>query len=215
MADYFLVHDGEFFERRLRPALASAWRERSFAPCRRLCRDLAPGARELALRWHVSPDDLLLFRVEHDLGFDRSFWRALAGELLLFAAREAPEFPTRLDTLVALLDPSPPTETPPRERQSAIRQALSGSRDLSFGAAVYRPEHAGWNNAEDVARLASRLASVRPDAWTTADLADPDLQDEEDREDELAFAREWFAALSDLYSRAAGANQVIVLERIF
>ena len=58
-----------------------------------------------------------------------------------------------------------------RESLPPILQAHRGSRDLTFGAAVYRPEHAGYNNAADVARLADYLAAVRPEHWTPADLA--------------------------------------------
>jgi hypothetical protein len=216
MADYFLVHDRIIFEEHLRPALAAAWRERSFAPCVSLCRDLSPVARDQAARWHISTDDLLLFQVEPGLLFDRAFWRTLVGELLLFAARESPEFPARLDTLTHLLARSLSAESLPREQLPPIHQALQGSRDLTFGAVVYRPEHAGYNDAAAVIRLAEYLASVRPEDWTTGDLAPAShLRDEEDLEDELAFAREWFAELRELYSRAAGNGQVLVLERIF
>src|ERR1700683_2430165 len=106
MADYFLVHDRDVFEE-LRPALAAAWRERSFAPCRTLCRSRAPAALDYAAKYHVRTDDILLFQVEHDLPFDRAFWRTLVGELLLFAAIEIPEFPTTFDTLTHLLAPQP------------------------------------------------------------------------------------------------------------
>src|SRR4051812_10710458 len=102
MADYFLVHDRAVLEQ-FRPALAAAWRERSFAPCRDLCRAWSSAARDYAGRYHVRPDDILLFEVENGLPFDRAFWRTLVGELLLFAARDIPEFPTSLDTLTHLL----------------------------------------------------------------------------------------------------------------
>jgi hypothetical protein len=36
--------------------------------------------------------------------------------------------------------------------------------------------------------------------------------EEEEREEELAFVREWFGVLVDTYRRAAGADRVIVHE---
>ena len=178
---------------------------------------LAPAACDYAARYHVNPDDILLFQVEHGLVFDRAFWRTLVGELLLFAARDIPEFPTTFDTLTRLVAPdSSSASWVSREQRPAIHQALRGSRDLVFGTAVYRPEHAGCNNAADVVRLAEYLASIRSDAWAPADLAAfPDLHEEEDRLDELAFAKEWLGVLTDLYRRAAAAGQVLVIESIF
>jgi hypothetical protein len=215
MADYFLVHDRTILEQHLRPALAAAWRQRSFAPCLTLCREWTPAARAYAARWHVPDEDVLLLRAD-GLTFDRAFWRALAGELLLFAARDIPELPTRLDTLGYLLAGGPAVAgAGKRDTLPPIHQALAGSRDLTFGAALYRPEHAGYNNAGDVARLADYLASVRPDSWSSDQLAEVPGLDEEDRADELAFAREWFAVLRSLYASAAEAGQVLVLERIF
>jgi hypothetical protein len=216
MADYFLVHDRRVLEEELGPPLAAAWRRRSFAPCLGVCRDWVGAARAYAGRYHVDPDDLLLLHVGGGLQFDRACWRTLAGELLLVAATEIPEFPTSFDSLVALLDPQGVAEAAPRPRLPPIRQALAGSRDLTFGLAAYRPEHAGYNDAADTARLAAYLASVRPGDWGTADLpAGLDLADEEERAEELAFAREWFAALADLYGRSAAAGRVLVLESIF
>ena len=103
-----------------------------------------------------------------------------------------------------------------RGRLVPIRQAHRGARDLTFGPAVYRPEHAGYDDPADVARLADYLASVRPEAWTTADLVGlPGADDEVDRADDLAFAREWFPALADLYRRARDRGQVVIHERLF
>jgi hypothetical protein len=103
-----------------------------------------------------------------------------------------------------------------RLHQPPIRQALGGSRDHTFGPTVYRPEHAGFNDAGDVARLADYLAAVRPERWSPADLAGlPDLADEEERAEELAFVREWFPVLVDLYQRCRAAGRVLVIERIY
>ena len=211
MADYFLVLDRTTFEGQLRPPLAEAWRRRSFSPCRHLARAWSAAALDFARRYRVNPDDLLLPRLD-GLAFDRSLWRGAVGELFQVAALEAPEVPAHLDSLAHLLaghppaGPAGPRDTPP------FQQALHGSRDLTFGLATYRPGHAGYNDAGDVARLAAWFASARPDAWTPADLAGLPGLDEPDRDEELAFAREWFTVLADLYARAARAGHVIALE---
>ena len=145
-----------------------------------------------------------MHRVAAGLPFDRDAWRALVGEVLLFTAAEIPEFQTCEETLCLLLAPEAyGKEIAERERLPPILQAHRGSRDLTFGAVAYRPEHAGYNNAADVARLAEYLTAVRPERWTPADLiALPGAEGEEEREEELAFAREWFPALADLFRRA-------------
>jgi hypothetical protein len=215
MADYFLVHDAAFFETHLRPALAESWRRHTFAPCGALCAALAPAARSYTARYHTGPEDPLLFHVQHGLPFDRWCWRALVGEVLLFAAAEIPEFPANTDALCCLLAPGD-ADSANRARQSPIRQALAGSRDLTFGTAVYRPEHAGFNDPGDVARLADYLAGVRPESWTPASLADlPGLAEDEERADELAFVRDWFGVLVDLYQRCRADGRVLVIERIY
>ena len=94
-----------------------------------------------------------------------------------------------------------------------MRQAHSGTRDLTFGSAVYRPDRCGCNNLEDVRRLTAALVAVDPGRWQPADLAPlTDLADEEEREEELAFARYWFPSLCDLYGRAAEEKRIIVHE---
>jgi hypothetical protein len=42
-------------------------------------------------------------QVARGLPYDRHFWRALVGEVLLFAADDIPEFQTCADTLCCLL----------------------------------------------------------------------------------------------------------------
>jgi hypothetical protein len=214
MADYFLVLEAAEFESRVRPALADAWRLRRFDAARPLCAAMLPAARDYAERYHTGAAESLLARVAAGpVPFDRALWRALVGEVLLFAAVEIPEFQVNAVTLRCLL--APQNNGRDREHFTPIEQALDGSRDLTFGAAVYRPEHAGYNAADDVARLAAYLATVRTELWTAASLAGlPDLP-AEDRDDELAFAREWFPALAELYRRAADQTRVIVHESIF
>jgi hypothetical protein len=217
MADYFLVLDGAAFEGQVRPALAESWRRRSFEPCRALCAGLVSAARSYAERYHTGDAEPLVARVAAGLPFDRAYWRALVGEVLLFEAVEIPEFQTCAETLCCLLAPEQvQAGFVLRERLAPIQQAHRGSRDLTFGTAVYRPEHAGYNNAADVARLADYLASVQPERWTPTALADlgGDLDDEE-RAEELAFAREWFPALRDLYGRARDQGRVLVIEEVY
>jgi hypothetical protein len=96
-----------------------------------------------------------------------------------------------------------------------IEQALFGRRDLTFGAAVYRPERAGWNSPEDVALLARYLEGIDPQAWQTGDLAGlPEAGEEEDAVEELAWARAGLAALRDLYQRCRDAGRMLVLEQV-
>ena len=215
MADYFLVLDGDHFERAVRPPLAAAWRARSFTPCRALCEELLPAARAYAERYHTGEGEPLLAQVAGGLPFDRAYWRALVGEVLLYAAVEIPEFQTCADTLCRLLSPDACDAAVPREQLPPIRQAHEGSRDLTFGGAAYRPEHAGYNNAADVARLADYLDGIDPARWTVADMGAREGEDAADLADELAFAREWFPVLAALYRRCQALGRVIVHESIY
>jgi hypothetical protein len=201
MADYSLLLNGDDFERRYRPALADAWRCKSFGPCACIAAHLAPAARDYAARYHTGDQPPLVALVAGGLQFDRATWRGLVGEILLFAAEEIPEFQTCEDTLCRLV-----------ADRDLIRQAHHGSRDLTFGPAVYRPDCAGYNAAADVARLADDLAGIPMDRWTTAELTG---DDQDDVADQLAFAREWFPVLADLFLRAHERGQVVVHERIF
>jgi hypothetical protein len=213
---YFLLLDGARFDGEVVPALAAAWRGRRFAPCRPLCAALVPAVRAFAERYHTGPDEPLLCRVaREEVPFDRDVWRLLAGEVLLYAAGEVPEFQTAEDTLTHLLAPDEAGRGPvPRERAAPIVQAHRGSRDLVLGG-FYRPEHAGGNDRGDVARLAEYLAGIDPGRWRPDDLAGlPGLEDEEDRADELAFAAECLAALRGMYERARAAGQVVVCEML-
>jgi len=217
MAEYFLCLDAEMFTERIRPALAAIWRQRSFEPCRPLCTELLPAAQDYTRRYHTGDEETLLAQVLRGVPFDRAYWRLLVGEVLLFAAVEIPEFPSNAETLCCLLAPEQHRSgTTPRERFAPIQQILCGSRDLTFGAAVYRPEQAGYNDAGDVARLAAYLAAINPEDWTIEHLQNlPDMTDDDERADELAFVREWFPVLVDLYRRTQAQRRVLVIESIF
>jgi hypothetical protein len=215
MADYFLVLDGISFEQQMRPSLGASWRQRSFEPCTALCTALTPAAVAFAQRYHIGEEEPFIARVAAGLSFDRDFWRRLVGEVLLVAAVEIPELPTCPDALCRLLAPGTEPD-PSRAQMPPILQAHRGSRDLTFGAAVYRPEHAGYNNATDIARLTEYLGAVRPETWTPQDLYGlPGADDEEARAEELALARDAFTALRDLYRSARDGGRVLVLESLW
>jgi hypothetical protein len=216
MPIYFLVQDAAFFHEQVSPALAASWRQRSFAPCRPLADALLPQARIFAERYHIDLDEALFPRAGKGLPFDRDLWRLLAGEILLYGARDVPEIQTAADTLTCLLarDRYLAGDVP-RQDFAPIQQVHCGSRDVRFGGAYYRPEQAGLNDVADVARLADYLQTVDPRRWTVADLAVlRDALDDEERAEELEFAREWFPELLDLYRQAGQRQQVLVCENV-
>ena len=208
---YFYRLDGHVFHERLHPALTASWRERSFASCRALCGFLEAALRAFQTRFHVAADDMMLPRIASGLRFDRRYWRTLVGEVLMVSAVDIPEFDTAPETLAWILDGRPPQ--PARGDFSPIQQAHFGGRDLRFGAAYYRPEHAGWNDTDDVTRLAAYLASLDPQRWTDADLAGLSaLANDAERAEELEYVREWFPALVELYRSAAACSHIVVCE---
>ena len=213
MADYFLLLDAGLFAR-LRGDLAECWRRRSFGPCRGLCAEVLPRVEAFDARYHLGEGVPLPAQVVRGLTFHRDFWRALVGELLLYAAAEVPEFQTCPDTLCCLLAPEQYGAAPlPRRDLAPIRQAHLGARDLTFGAVAYRPDHCGLNDADDVGRLAAYLAGIDPSAWRPADLAPlPECANDEERREELEVAREWLLPLWEMYRRARREKQVIVCE---
>lgn len=209
-----MVLDADLFSRRMSPALTASWRLRSFEPCRTLCSDLAPAARAFTTGLATDPDEPLLCKVARDLPFDRHFWHLLVDELLLVAAVEIPEIQIAPDVLCCLLAPELYRQGAiPRARFAPIQQAHFGKRELLFGTRGYRAEVAGYNDPNDVALLSEYLASQAPEDWTAADLMElRDVAEEEDRHEELSFAREWFPALRELYQRASAQGQLIVCE---
>jgi hypothetical protein len=217
MADYFLLLEAASFEGRVRPQLAESWRRRSFSPCRQLCQSLLPAASSYRERYHTGDVEPVLSAVAEGLSFDRARWRALVSEVLLFTAADIPEFQVNEDALCLLLAPENyRNHVTDRQSLAPIQQAHRGSRDLTFGSAVYRPEHAGYNNSADVIRLADFLECVQPAQWAVDDLGDlQGTEDEDERADELAFVREWFPALANLYQRARTNGQVVVHESIY
>jgi hypothetical protein len=215
MANYWLLLDGANFETMMRPALAESWRRHSFGPCRELAASLLSAAEEYARRYHAGAASALLDQVATGLPWDRATWRCLVGEVLLYSAAEIPELPTSAATLACLLAPEQRGSRAGNRREAPlIDKAHFGSRDLTFGAAIYRPEHAGYSNADDVRLIADFLGPVRPETWTVAELAHFTELAVEDRPEELDFARECFGALQDLFVRASDRGWVVVHEQI-
>lgn len=199
---YFLLHDAAAF-RRIATAFAASWRRRNFGPIVELAAELDPVLTAFADRFHLTADERpLLAELTAAHSFDRRLWRHVAGEILLYAAADAPAIQTAPDTLAVLVAP---------EQLATIQQAHAGSRDLDFDGVPYRPGHAGLNDVTDVARLADELSVIDPAEWTTAQLlARPD----DDPAEELAFARECFASLCNVYRQACDQGQVVVCEDI-
>jgi hypothetical protein len=215
MALYFLVLDSQVFHDEIRPALVASWRRRSFEPCRSVCARVLPAAREFTTRYHLGDPDPLLARVAEGLPFNRVFWQHLAGEMLWFSAVDIPELQTNVVALACLLGvESKPGDNTARNQLAPILQAHYGSRDLLFGGGFYRPEHAGWNDCNDVARLSAYLGAIQCESWRAEDLAKLEELPEEEREEELAFLCDWFPALRALYTQAAERGQVVVCERL-
>lgn len=207
---YFLLLDAAQFHERIRPALAACWRQRSFDPCRALAEELTPAIEAFGQRYHARGDVSLLMKARLGLPFDRDYWTLLAGEALLYAAAAMPEIEVAPETLCCLLAPERyRQERGPREQLSWVEQTYYGSRDLCFGGRFYRPEDAGINDGNDVVRLTAYLDNIDPQKWSAVDLAG---QGEAEPDEELAFVREWFPALQDLYRGAAEQKQVVVCE---
>ncbi|HEV3083305.1 MAG TPA: hypothetical protein VGY66_26205 [Gemmataceae bacterium] len=214
MPIYFMLLDARQFHQDIIPALSVSWRQRSFAPCSDLCRCLLPAAQTFEEKFHVLAGQTIIAKVVQGLPFDRDRWKLLVGEILLFAAAEVPEIEVVPETMLCLVAPDAYLdETGERRNFPPIQQAHAGARDLDFGGKVYRPEKAGYNDTPDVDRLASYLGAQEPERWTVSDLKGlRGVSDDAERADELAFAREWFPALRELYQQAQANRHVVVCE---
>ncbi len=210
---YFLIHDPEFFAP-LTTVLAECRRQRSFDPCVETCHVLLRAVRDFHDRHRLGRDESLIRMIPNGLTFDRHCWKELVGEALLYAAVDVPELETLPETLTCLLAPDyDPERSFGRAELPPIQQAHYGSRDLVLGGRVYRPEHVGVNNPADVARLAEYLQGVNPAAWDADRLRRAGgSTDDTDIAEEMAYAREWFPALRELYSNVRDARRLIVCE---
>src|SRR5947208_1149498 len=95
-----------FFRQQVRPALGEAWRKRSFKPCGELCRELLPRVESYHQAYYGLAEKTLVEQAANGLSFDRAIWRALVGEVLLFAADDLPLLQTAPATLCCLLAPA-------------------------------------------------------------------------------------------------------------
>ena len=201
MADYLLVHDGLRFAH-LRPVLGDAWWRRSFVGCTPHVEAWRAAALYYANAYHIDPQELFLVGFGPKTSFTSSSWRTLVGEILVVTAVEMPELPSHLESLARLLPPA------------LAKDALQGCGDLTFGLATYRPGLAGFNTVDDNRRLLSELRAIVPASWSASMLRADEL-DDEDLLDELAYSREWFAVLVDLYERVVRDDRVIVFETMY
>jgi hypothetical protein len=208
---YFMLHDAERFNALIRPALAASWRQRSFTPCLKLQTALAIEAACYFNENRIGEDESILLRVGPDLAFSKEVWRFLVGEVLLIGAADLPEIPVPEQPLRRLLHGGE-SESVTRFQFVPIEQALYGARDLVFGG-WYRPEHAGYNDKADVLRLVTYLDALQSESWSTVDLSWLDVSDEE-RHDELEFARASIRLLREMYDRARSRDQIIVCEHL-
>ena len=212
MPHYFYVIPAGRFEAEIQPALAAAWRNRTFEPCRELCDRLAAAAEGFALVHRIDPDAMFIAQVAAGTPFSKAAWRSLAGDLLMVSASLIPEIQTVPETLCCLLAPDRLRGPRIRRDFAPIEQAHLGSRDLSFHGGFYRPEHAGWNDRADVARLADYLTAIDPRAWTPDQPTPLAEITAEDRQEELEFAKQCLQNLTILYQ--SGRGHVIVCEEI-
>jgi hypothetical protein len=208
MVLYFYLLEHVFFHEIMKVALALSYRQRSFVPCRDLCHFLLTANSEI-------PQDALMRAILTGLPFDRAFWHGLVGECLVHGARAMPRLQTAPDSLCCLLAPDHHGKPDrPRPFYAPIQQAHFGTRDLRFGSGYYRPDHAGLNDREDVDRLAEYLETIDPNAWAPRDLeALADCQGDDERAEELAFIRDWWPSLVELYQDARNHDWVVVCER--
>jgi hypothetical protein len=213
MPSYFYVHDHHWFHDEFLPALTASLRRRSFAPCLPLCQPLIRTAENYSAQYHVA-DPPLVCRLNTGVGYDKDLWRLLIGELLIFGAVAMPEIAQAQQTLCCLASPRAwSSDLPAREDFCPMQLAHLGTRELCFGLASYRSDAVGWNDIDDVERLAAYLGGIKPANWQPDALHHcmPDTE-EIDRTDELAYATECLTALSGLYRTAATDRRVIVAE---
>jgi len=205
---YFYLLERSFFQRLMSPVIAESLRQRSFAPCVGLCRavlERAPSA----------PADALVRAVPSGLSFHRDYWHGLIGECLVLGASDVPRLQTTAETLCCLLAPAHYRAGERSRRDFApIQQAHLGTRDLVFGAGFYRPDNAGWNAQEDIERLLAYFRTIDPSRWQPEDLTPmPDFNDDAERAEEIAFARDWWPGLVEMYEGARASDWIVVCER--
>jgi hypothetical protein len=205
---YFYTISANRFHEEVQPALAASWASKSFIPAQILCRNLSLDTRKLWPHVNDSAGEPLVQRVAEGMAFRPDVWKLLVAEVLLYSAVELPELETPILSLSAVFGQ---VLVDKRTDFGPLQQAIQGSQDLIFGSGYYRPEHAGWNDHNDVARLATWLNSIQPSSWSLELLCEvPGAE----REEELAYIREWFPELTAAYNRAATTDLIVVCEEI-
>jgi hypothetical protein len=161
MLHYFFLLEETFFRWRLRPVLAECRRTQSFNACKPLC-------RELLKRSGDAPDSLMA-QVSQGLAYQARTWQALIGELLAAGAEQTPRLSLNPCLLCSIHGCAPERHRP---GLTPVQQALYGAKEVDFGVGVYRPEHAGLNDSDDVRRLTAYLESVDPATWSRPAMVD-------------------------------------------
>jgi hypothetical protein len=155
----------------------------------------------------------LIRQAASGLRFGRRNWQAVVAECLIHGAASMPRLEVAPASMCCLLAPEWLTTNLGRTESSPIEQVHYGSHDLRLGGAIYRPDHVGWNDAAAVARLTEFMQAIEPAAWTADNLARlPEFADAAERDEELAFVRDWWPALVALYADARCTDQIIVCE---
>ena len=178
-----------------------------------MCGNLLAQAAGPHSAFHGMEDATIMEDVVRGLVFDRHVWRALVGEVLLIAAAEVPLLLIAPRSLRALLAVEHFGGAPSRPQFAPIEQVLFGSADLVFAGGYYRPDHAGWNDVDQVTRLAAYLPTLEPNSWQPANLRTmPELPSDDERLEELEFARQGWPGLVEVYAKAKDNRHILICE---
>jgi len=205
--NYFYLIERDCFCRQIVPALNSSWQDRNLQKITELRQKLAEQPDRKIFGGRGESERMEVCRPIDGAGFRSDLWRLIVAEILLFAASELPELETPLESWAGLLGQELEER---RGRFTPIQKAVLGTHDLNFGC-FYRPENAGWNDCNDVRELAGWLRTLNPEKWTADTLTRVPA---EDRDEELAYAREWLRLLSAMYQRAEQQGLIVVCEHI-
>jgi len=164
-----------------------------------LVRELYPVIETFGQQYQLTSAERPLFFECAGKPFDRRLWRHFAGELLLYAAAETPDFPIAPELLSQFIPPD------------LVERLHRGSREVTFDGVPYRPGQAGLHDVADIAELAVELAAINSLLWTADVLSD--LADDE-RDDDLTFARQCFEKLREMVASAQQHGQLIVCENV-
>jgi hypothetical protein len=205
---YFYILERRFYHDAMKAPLAESYARRSFVPCVDLCRRLLATNSEI-------PKDSLIHSILSGLPFERQFWHGLIGECLVHGATDIPRLNTAPESLCSLLAPQFVNKDVSRPEYPTIFQCHFGTRDLRFGSGYHRPDKVGLNDTDDVERLAGYLEGIDPTLWKASDLdLIAELADDEQRAEELAYVRDWFPSLVEVYQAAGAHDWIVICERM-